>query len=114
MWTPDNPQHKLTHTWIVTNTSFTYEALKYSNCTGITLTSWDYPKTENLAHLIVKFNLYPVTALTSLTHHQKLLCIQEGFILAKDIECTVLNLSQISIRIFIMLFDLKIELTILT
>jgi len=97
-WTPDNPQHTLTHTWIVTNTSFTYEALKYSNCTGITLTSWDYPKTENLAHLIVKFNLYPVTALTSLTHHQKSLCIQEGFMLAKDVEKNIPILKKIGLN----------------
>lgn len=96
-WTPDNPKHKLMHTWIVTNTSFTYEALKYSNCIGIKLTSWDYPQTENLAHLIVKFNLYPVTALTSLTHKQKSLCIQEGFILAKDIEKNIPILKKIGL-----------------
>lgn len=96
-WTPDDPKHKLTHTWIITNTSFTYEALKYSNCIGITLTSWDYPKTENLAHLIVKFNLYPVTALTSLTHKQKILCIQEGFLLAKDVEKNIPVLRKIGL-----------------
>ncbi len=97
-WKPDNTQHKLTHTWIVTNTSFTYEAIKYSNCTGITLTSWDYPKTENLAHLIVKFNLYPITALTSLTHHQKYLCIQEGLMLAKDVEKNIPILKKIGLK----------------
>jgi len=85
-WKPDSPEHKLTHTWIVTNTSFTYEALKYSNCTGIKLTSWDYPITENLAQLIVKFKLYPITVIPSLTNQQKYLFINEGFILAKDIK----------------------------
>ncbi len=102
-WKPDSPHHKLTHTWIVTNTSFTYEALKYSNCVGITLTSWDYPKTENLAHLIVKYNLYPVTALTSLTHAQKLSCIQEGFMLAKDVEKNIPVLKKIGLN------DLEIQ-----
>lgn len=97
-WKPDSPQNKLTRTWIVTNTSFTYEALKYSNCIGITLTSWDYPKTENLAHLIVKFNLYPVTALTSLTNTQKQLCIQEGFTLAKDVEKNIGVLKKIGLN----------------
>ena len=99
-WTPDSPQHKLTNTWIVTNTSFTYEALKYSNCIGITLTGWDYPKTENLAHLIVKYNLYPVTALTSLTSDQKRLCIEEGFTLAKDVEKNIGVLKKIGLSDF--------------
>ncbi|HJZ22858.1 MAG TPA: restriction endonuclease [Candidatus Babeliales bacterium] len=85
-WKPDSPEHKLTHTWVVTNTTFTYEALKYSNCVGIKLTSWDYPKEENLAQLIVKFKLYPITAIISLTSAQKKLFIKEGFTLAKDVE----------------------------
>ncbi len=97
-WKPDSPQNKLTRTWVVTNTSFTYEALKYSNCIGITVTSWDYPETENLAHLIVKYNLYPVTALTSLTSAQKLSCIQEGFMLAKDVEKNIPVLKKIGLN----------------
>ena len=96
-WTPDNPQHTLTKTWVVTNTSFTYEALKYSNCIGIPLTGWDYPETENLAHLIVKYNLYPVTALTSLTSEQKRRCIQEGFTLAKDVEKNITVLKKVGL-----------------
>lgn len=88
-WKPDSPQHKLTHTWIITNTAFTYEALKYSNCAGMTSTDWYYPQTENLAVLIVKFKLYPITAVTSLTSRQKQLLIQEGITLAKDVKNNV-------------------------
>jgi hypothetical protein len=85
MWSPDTMQDKLMHTWIVTNTKFTYEAIKYSNCIGIQLTSWNYPKEENLAQLITKFALYPVTAIASLSKKQKFVFIENGFVLAKDI-----------------------------
>ena len=82
------------HTWIVTNTSFTYEALKYSNCVGIKLTSWNYPKKESLSQLIVQFHLYPITAITSLTRKQKHLFIKKGFTLAKDVEKNITVLKN--------------------
>jgi hypothetical protein len=85
-WKPDDPQHSLMHTWIFTNTSFTYEAIKYSNCIGIRLTSWDYPKDDNLAQLIVKLDLYPVTAIASLSKKRRYLLVKNGFFLARDVE----------------------------
>lgn len=99
-WTPDSPQHTLMHTWIFTNTTFTYEALKYSNCIGIRLTSWDYPKEYNLANLIIKFDLYPITAVTSLTKEQKQLFINAGFVLAKDIEKNIHILKKSGLNDF--------------
>src|SRR5690606_23746411 len=65
---------------------FTYEALKYGNCIGIQLTSWNYPKEKNLAQLIIKHKMYPITALTTLKRHQKKLFIESGLVLAKDIK----------------------------
>ncbi len=105
-WTPDSPHHKLMHTWIVTNTSFTYEAIKYSNCIGIKLTSWNYPENENLAQLIVRLELYPVTVIASLSGKQKNLFIQSGFVLAKDVESNVHVLKQAGLT------DSEIELLI--
>lgn len=66
--------------WIVTNTKFTSEAIRYANCTGISLMGWSYPAHTNLPALIDKYRLYPITAIPSLTHTQKRLFLREGFL----------------------------------
>ncbi|MCS7200896.1 MAG: restriction endonuclease [Patescibacteria group bacterium] len=50
--------------WLVTNTKFTSETIKFANCYDIKLTSWNYPLTSNLPLLIETKHLYPVTILT--------------------------------------------------
>ncbi len=45
---------------IVTNTTFTSEAINYANCYNVKLISWNYPK-ENLAFLIDNKRAYPLT-----------------------------------------------------
>ncbi len=50
--------------WLVTNTKFTSETIKFAECYGIKLTSWNYPQNETLVNLIENKKLYPVTILT--------------------------------------------------
>ena len=57
--------------WIVTNNRFTADAISFSNCMGLNLLSWDFPKTNNIRTKIDLKNLYPVTALTTLTTVEK-------------------------------------------
>lgn len=85
-WTSNKLEEKLDRTWVVTNTKFTYEAIKYGNCIDMKLTSWNYPKDENLPSIIDSFNLYPVTALASLNKKQKAFLIKNGFVLCRDIR----------------------------
>lgn len=85
-WQKDTGTDRLTHSWIFTNTSFTYEAIKYGNCIGMQLTSWDYPKENNLADLINKYQLHPITAVPTLNHKQKAYFLNHGFVLAKDVS----------------------------
>lgn len=79
-----NEQASLTSSWIVTNTKFTYEALKYGNCKQMNLISWNYPKNKNLARLIDNYGLYPITAVVSLNTHQKKVLIGHGVFFCKD------------------------------
>ncbi|MFI5332947.1 MAG: restriction endonuclease, partial [Candidatus Babeliales bacterium] len=72
------------HNWIVTNTSFSEEAVQYATCVDIKLISWSYPAQHNLPQLIEEYHLYPVTALASLTHQQKRDFIGQGFTLCRD------------------------------
>lgn len=84
-WKKD-PQHghKIHEAWIVTNTTFTSEAIKYGNCVRLYMLDWKRPEGKALPDIINKFGLHPVTALTSLNSKQKKQCIKAGFVLCKD------------------------------
>src|SRR3989344_5788600 len=38
--------------WLVTNTRFTRNAIRYAQCSNLTLIGWDYPRSRNLLSLI--------------------------------------------------------------
>jgi hypothetical protein len=58
--------------FVVTNTSFTSDAIKYAKCSGeLELMAWDYPHHENLRTLLDKHRLFPITVLSSLTSAHK-------------------------------------------
>ncbi len=70
---------------IITNTKFTTAAIKYANCVGVDLLSWDYPKEENLYSLIESKKLYPVTVLQSINSAQKTALIEKGIVVCEDV-----------------------------
>lgn len=78
---------QLKNCWIVTNNKFTSEAIKFAECSGINLLSWDYPYGKNLKNLTQEFRLYPITCLTTLTMAEK------EFLLLQDI-LTVYDLTH--------------------
>ena len=38
--------------WLVTNTRFTQNAIRYARCSNLTLVGWDYPRTRGLLDMI--------------------------------------------------------------
>jgi hypothetical protein len=70
---------------LVTNTKFTSEAIKYSECVGVELLGWKYPKGRGLEFLIEKNRLYPVTILPSLSSEISKELISQGIVLVKDV-----------------------------
>ena len=46
---------------VITNTKFTQEAIKFSNCYFIELLSWNFPEERSLAKLIDEKKAYPLT-----------------------------------------------------
>jgi hypothetical protein len=70
---------------LVTNTKFTSEAIKYSECVGVELLGWKYPKGRGLELLIEKNKLYPITILPSVNHQMANELIFQGIVLVKDI-----------------------------
>lgn len=70
---------------LVTNTKFTAQARAYGTCVGLQLLSWAYPEKENLAHLIDRYAMQPITSLTSLSRKQQRFLIEKGVVLCKDV-----------------------------
>ncbi|MFH1002033.1 MAG: hypothetical protein V1759_02155, partial [bacterium] len=70
---------------IVTNTKFTSSAKNYSNCMGVELLGWNYPKNKGLEYLIEKERLYPITILPSLNKYLIDIFTKEKVMLVKDI-----------------------------
>ncbi|MCD5381801.1 MAG: ATPase [Candidatus Pacebacteria bacterium] len=71
--------------YVITNTKFTRTAMKYAECAGINLLSWNYPKHHSLHKRIEAAGLYPITALTTLSSRYKRALLETGVILCRDI-----------------------------
>jgi hypothetical protein len=71
--------------WLVTNTKFTSETIKFANCYKIKLTSWNYPLVDNLPILIERNHLYPVTILTCCHRNVFSQLVKSGIILVSDL-----------------------------
>ncbi|GAA4810299.1 restriction endonuclease [Litoribaculum gwangyangense] len=82
-----NPKNgsKLTKGWVVTNTRFTEDAIKYGNCVKLYLLSWDYPKDDGLKDRIDRLGLYPITVSTLLTNREKQFLISRDVVLCREL-----------------------------
>ncbi|MGM0589254.1 MAG: ATP cone domain-containing protein [Bacteroidota bacterium] len=72
--------------WLVTNTRFSSDALKYGKCVGLEMLSWDYPRGSAIKDWVDKVNLHPVTSLTELSKDSK-----EQLLKREIIFCTQLQ-----------------------
>lgn len=79
-------ERTLTEGWLITNTKFTDQAIRYGECVGLKMIGWNYPKYGNLQDLIQQSKLHPFTCLTTLTSHQKRRLLDMGIVLCKDIS----------------------------
>lgn len=70
---------------LVTNAKFTNKAIDYSECVGVNLLGWNYPKGKGLENLIAEGKLYPITILPSLKKHLADIFVQRGMMLVQDL-----------------------------
>ena len=66
--------------WLVTNTRFTKDALKFGKDYGLVMLSWDYPEAGSLREWIELEGMHPITALSSLTQKDKKALLAEGIV----------------------------------
>ncbi len=71
--------------WVVTNTRFTEDALKYGICANLYLLSWDYPKNEGLKDRIDRLGLYPITVSSLLSNREKQFLLSRDVVLCRQL-----------------------------
>lgn len=71
--------------WLVTNTRFTDQAIKYGECVGLPMIGWDYPRTGNLLQLIEQGQVHPLTCLTTLSPTEKQLLLDSRVVLCRTV-----------------------------
>jgi len=77
--------HLKYETWVITNTRFSSDALKYGECSGLKLMGWDMPEDNSLKKLIEKMQLFPVTSLVNLTKKHKSMLAEKGIVLCRQL-----------------------------
>lgn len=75
---------KLSEGWLITNTKFTEQAIKYAECRKMNLVGWNYPETGNLQDLIEENNMHPITSLKSIGPREERLLMEAGIVLCKQ------------------------------
>ncbi|MGB3343587.1 MAG: ATP cone domain-containing protein [Aequorivita sp.] len=83
--------------WVVTNTRFSEDALRYGECVGLYLLSWDYPKGNALKDRIDRLGLYPVTVSTLLSQREKQFLISRDVVLCRQLIDDVFYLDHLGI-----------------
>ena len=72
--------------WLVTNTQFTKNAIRYAQCSSLTLLGWDYPRSRNLMTMIEEARVHPLTCLTTLTDSEKHQLLDNKVVLCKHVS----------------------------
>ena len=83
--------------WLVTNTRFTADAIKYAPCAGLGLLSWDFPPKKGLREQIDRAGLHPITCLTSIPKNIKRRLMDNGITLCSDLRSNPQVLRRIGI-----------------
>lgn len=72
--------------WLVTNTAFTRNAIRYARCANLTLLGWDYPRSRGLMQMIEEAKVHPLTCLTTLSEGEKRHLLEQKVVLCKSVQ----------------------------
>jgi hypothetical protein len=75
----------ITASWLATNTKFSGEVIAYSDCVGLKLLGWSFPKDESIQVRIEENKLYPITLLPHLDRRMFDALHGAGIITVKDV-----------------------------
>lgn len=74
-----------TQAWIITNTRFSSDAIKYGEYYHERLTSWNYPRGEGIADLVERTGLHPITMIDTLNLEDKARLLAAGVVTCQDL-----------------------------
>jgi len=72
--------------WLVTNTRFSKNAIRYGQCVGLIMYGWDYPKGKGIQTMIEETRVHPITCLTTLTEGEKRQLLQNNIVLCQSLH----------------------------
>jgi len=72
--------------WLITNTRFTRNAIRYASCAKLHLLGWNYPHKRGLEALLDEAGVHPITALTTITDEQKREMLDRNIVLCRHIK----------------------------
>lgn len=81
-----DPDSRVDEGWLVTNTRFTHNAIRYGRCVNLKLLSWEYPRGHGLFEMIEEGKVHPLTCLTSLSEGEKRRMLDHRVVLCKSIQ----------------------------
>jgi hypothetical protein len=71
--------------WLITNTKFTRNAIRYGMCAHMKMLGWDYPRGKGVEKLIDQAGVHPITALTSLSTKEKRRFLEDNVVLCRNL-----------------------------
>jgi hypothetical protein len=80
-----NLENKFDDFFLISNTSFSSDAIKYANCAGLKLLGFNYPVHKNLYHIIEENKYYPITCLPWLKKSDVAHLLDKNIILIHDL-----------------------------
>lgn len=72
--------------WLISNTSFSEDAIRYSTCAGLRLWGANFPPQNTLQDVIRDNGLDPITCLSSLKKAEKKMLIDSDILMAKELR----------------------------
>lgn len=90
-----NPDEKFQY-GIISNTTFSADAIKYSAGVGILLYSMNYPKEHNFIDLIRRYKVYPISVLRSLKVSDRKKLLNKKIVVIKQVNRKSLEEVEIS------------------
>lgn len=75
-----------TQFWLMTNTQFSSEAIRYAACSGLKLMGWGYPAENSIQTLIESAGLYPITCLGTLRPRERAALFEKGIATVQQIQ----------------------------
>ena len=71
--------------WLITNTKFTSNAVRYGQCANLKMIGWNYPERGSLQDIIEDLGVHPLTCLTTLNQLEKIALMSKGLVLCESV-----------------------------